>query len=399
MADDQRHRHVHEAAPPAHHGGLGAPGHGRVHRGVGQAQAVDAVVGVGGHASHGVARVDVAHRGRQARPDQVRRDGLPQQRTDVAQPGVAGGVGGVGEQTALLQQLLARSLGHYDDHEALLAHVPLDPGQQAVRPFERERHFGDEHDVGGVAGQRGVAGDETGMPAHQLHDADAVGTRRGLDGDRVDEVGRLRERALEAEGLVGVGQIVVDRLGDPDDRDVQTAPADRRGQVRRGAHPPVTTDDEQRVHPAQDQAVDHFLGLLPAARAAQDGAAGVVYLADPIRCQLLGVVAVRGRQPAEPVAEAEDPPHAVVHGEFLDDAPDDVVEPRAQPAAGHHARRDAGGVEVDLPAGSGRLEARQLLRREVVLGEHRNGVLEQHPVALRHVVRRSPLGREHFAER
>ena len=76
--------------------------------------------------------------------------------------------------------------------------------------------LGHEDDVG-AAGHARVGGDPAGMAAHDLHDHDAVvGLRRGVQ--PVDRVGGDLHRGVEAEGVVGAGKVVVDRLGHADDR-------------------------------------------------------------------------------------------------------------------------------------------------------------------------------------
>ncbi len=49
-----------------------------------------------------------------------------------------------------------------------LLDAPAQVREQPAVAVERERHLRDEHDVGIAAGERGVAGDEAGVPAHQL---------------------------------------------------------------------------------------------------------------------------------------------------------------------------------------------------------------------------------------
>ena len=73
--------------------------------------------------------------------------------------------------------------------------------------------LGDQDDVG-AAGEPGVQGDPAGVPAHHLDDQDAV---VGLGGgvQPVDRLHRDVDRGVEAEGVVGGGEVVVDGLGTP----------------------------------------------------------------------------------------------------------------------------------------------------------------------------------------
>ena len=87
--------------------------------------------------------------------------------------------------------------------------------EQSTGAVQLERDLRDEHHVGVVAGQRGVAGDKSRLPAHQLHQADAVRSGLGLNSDRVDRLGGTREGGLEPEALVQVGMSLSIVLGTP----------------------------------------------------------------------------------------------------------------------------------------------------------------------------------------
>ena len=62
--------------------------------------------------------------------------------------------------------------------------------QEAARAVEADRHLRDEHEVGVGGRQRRVAGDEPGVPPHQLHEADPVRERGRLDVGRADRLGQ-----------------------------------------------------------------------------------------------------------------------------------------------------------------------------------------------------------------
>ena len=82
--------------------------------------------------------------------------------------------GGVGAGRLVGEVLLAGALGDDDHGVPALLDGPAQVREEAVLAVELERHLGDQHEVGVVLGQRGVAGDEARVPAHQLHQADAV---------------------------------------------------------------------------------------------------------------------------------------------------------------------------------------------------------------------------------
>ena len=172
-----------------------------------------------------------------------------------------------------LQQVLPGALGDHHDRVAALGHPLADVLQQAVRAVEREGHLGDQHDVRVAVGERGVAGDEAGVPAHQPDQPDAVRRRLRLHPRGPDRVAGQAERRLEAEALVDQRDVVVDGLGDADHGDPQAPLADHPHDLHGAAHRAVAADDEQHVDVEPLEAVDDLLGVLVAARGAEHGAA------------------------------------------------------------------------------------------------------------------------------
>ena len=67
-----------------------------------------------------------------------------------------------------------------------------------------------------------MQGDPAGVAAHHLDDDDAV-VRLGGRVQPVDRLGGDRDRRVEAEGVVGAGEVVVDRLRDADDGEAGSA--------------------------------------------------------------------------------------------------------------------------------------------------------------------------------
>jgi hypothetical protein len=84
----------------------------------------------------------------------------------------------------------------------------------------------------------------------------------GFDGDRLDRLGGACEGGLESEALIQVGNVVVDRLGYPDQGDPRAAFVDHLRDAHRAAHGAVTADDEQNVDPEALQAVNDRVGIL-----------------------------------------------------------------------------------------------------------------------------------------
>src|SRR5690606_6405004 len=162
------------------------------------------------------------------------------------------------------------ALGDDDDGERGVGPVPVleAPGDLV----DVERGLGGEDDLRSP-GDPGLDGDPPGLPAHELDDHDpVVALRSGVD--PVDRLGGDVHGRVEADGAVGAGDVVADRLGDGGAR--HTGLRDRARRVE-GA---VTADADQAVDPLRLQrGVDRLQaalnGVRVVARRAQQGATGV----------------------------------------------------------------------------------------------------------------------------
>ena len=129
-------------------------------------------------------------------------------------------------------------------------------------------------------GERRVAGDEPGMAAHELDEADAVARAGGLDVGAADDLDGGRERRLETEAAVDEVDVVVDRLGDADDARSAARAARPPRRSRGAAHACRRRRSTNRMSiPSAVQRVDHLGGVLLAARRAEHRAALVVDVA------------------------------------------------------------------------------------------------------------------------
>ena len=118
----------------------------------------------------------------------------------------------LGDDVAVLGR---RALGDDDDRERPAA--ALAAAQVLADLLDVERALGHEDRVG-AAGHAGVHGDPAGVAAHDLADDHAV-VRLGGGVQAVDRVGGDLHGGLEAERVVGAGEVVVDRLRHADDVD------------------------------------------------------------------------------------------------------------------------------------------------------------------------------------
>ena len=123
-------------------------------------------------------------------------------------------------------QVLACAFSHHDDGMTPLQHPSMQARQQPAFAVQLERHFRHQGEIHFLAGQGGSRGDEAGVAPHHLHQADAVVHAMRLDVRRVDDFLGLLDGGEVAERAVDVLHIVVDGLGDSDDRDLQIAALD-----------------------------------------------------------------------------------------------------------------------------------------------------------------------------
>ena len=261
-------------------------------------------------------------------------------------------------------EVLAGALGEHDDGTAALGDPAFEQRQQSVVAVEREADLGDQHEVGVVVGEGGVAGDEPGVAAHDLDDADAADGRLDLDAGGLDRLGGLGERRGEAEALADVRDVVVDRLGHADDADRQAPRARSRREMlwapRIEPSPPMTmrmsmsSSTSRSTIAAGSWAPRDVPSTVPPRSLMRATDSGV---------SVHDVVAELGDQAGVAVLEADHVAYAVVGVELEHDRADDVVEAGAQSAAGDDADLGGGRVEEDLLSRAARLERRQVLER------------------------------------
>jgi len=199
-------------------------------------------------------------------------------------------------------------------------------------PLDVERALRDEDHVR-AAGQPRVQRDPAGVAAHHLHDQrPVVAFRRGVqpvDGLHGDVHGRV-----EAEGVVGGAEVVVDRLRHPDDGNPLLAQA--------GGHAEgvLAADRDQRVDAQPGQVVLDPLDAVaaPAARVLQrvgagrpeDGAAARQDAAHRLHVKRHGVAFER---PSPSVAEPDEF-EAVLLDTLADHGADNCVQAGAVAATG-----------------------------------------------------------------
>jgi hypothetical protein len=246
--------------------------------------------------------------------------------------------------------------------------------EQPACSVQLEWHLRDQHEIHIAASQRGIARDEAGVPAHQFHETHAVHRAERLAVRAFQRLHRHAKRRLESERLVEIHDVVVDRLRDAHDRLFQTAPLDLRRQRIGPAERAVAADDEKNVATHFLEKFHHFADILRPARGAEDGSAEVVNLRDVLRFERHRRVAILRHQPLVAIAETVRRGDAVAQVKLGDDAANDVVQARAKSAACHNPGGGFCGIEKDVLARAGHLEAelrlRQFSRRHPVIEEH-----------------------------
>ena len=191
--------------------------------------------------------------------------------------------------------------------------------------------LGDQDHVG-AAGDAAHHRDPARVAAHHLDDHDAV-VRLRRRVQAVDRLGRDADRGVEAEGVVGAREVVVDRLRDADDRQLSSAK-----QACRDAERVLAADRDERVEARGREVLQHPLdAALELVRVrparADDRAAAREDPRDLARAERpRRSASTRPRQPSRTPTTSQP---AVVRAPA--DGADDRVQPGAVAAAGEDA--------------------------------------------------------------
>mmetsp|Transcript_10108 Transcript_10108/g.27242 ORF Transcript_10108/g.27242 Transcript_10108/m.27242 type:complete len:289 (+) Transcript_10108:500-1366(+) len=190
-------------------------------------------------------------------------------------------------------------------------------------------------------------GDEAAVPAHEFHQADGVVLALGLDVRGIDGLLRLRDCRVEAEGPVKHHDVVVDRLGDTDDRALVRAALELLHCVK-GLHASLV-----RAIAAEDEVLLDVHGLevfgdlrvgRVTAVAHQDAAAELMNLLHGFGRQLHPLL--WGDETLVAALATVDVLHAVCM-QHHDQLADHRVQPGAQASTIHNASRRGRRVEME----------------------------------------------------
>ncbi len=177
---------------------------------------------------------------------------VAQERADVLELDVARGVALL---AARRQQFLSSALGHHNHRVRPLEHPLFQRGEKAVLAVERQRDFRDEGEIHVLTGDRGPGSDESGVATHELDQGDAVMNAVRFGVGAMQHLGRFLDRRQIAEGARDKGHVIINRLGNADDRQRMAAPLGFLEQGVAAALGAVAAEGEQDVHAAPDQVV------------------------------------------------------------------------------------------------------------------------------------------------
>ena len=153
-----------------------------------------------------------------------------------------------------LHELLARALGDDDDGVMAAFQTVVQDREEGVwLPFQREFDLRHQTVVDVRIGQRRVGCDESAVAPHHVNEADAVRRALRLVVRHGDHWIRRVDGGLETEGLVDVADVVVDRLRNADNADVETAFQRGSREIVRGAERAVPPDAEEHVDVHADE--------------------------------------------------------------------------------------------------------------------------------------------------
>jgi len=285
--------------------------------------AVNRVVGIGGRGANDVAGVDVPDVHLDAAAFEILGDFCFEEDADVAVNLIAGSVDAAG----VGYQILSGAFGDEDDGVVTIENPAFEMREQAVGAFEVEGQLGNEDEIDVVNSKGCVRGDEAGLPAHNLDDADAVDGAEGLDVRGRDGVNGFGDGGLEAERFLNETQIVIDCFRYTDDGDSQAALLYLFGDGEHALLSAVAADAEEDVDAHLFECIDDVLAALAkAARGAENRAAPRVNLGDDIGIELHNRQRELRQEASIAVTDAGDSADSVAVPQAHNNRADDVVE-------------------------------------------------------------------------
>ena len=232
------------------------------------------------------------------------------------------------------EQVLAGALRNCDDG-VRFGEDPLLDGREKC--FELEGHLRDKRKVHVLACDRGARRDEASVATHEFDEPDPAGHAACFGMRAIEHARGLPDRAVESERARDESDVVVDGLGDADER--ARGPGARfLVEIVRTALRAVATDGEENVNATRDKVIHRDAGTYRAARGAEDGASFLMNAIDELRRDLHRLGTFCGVEPAVTAAKAKDLGDAVAIVQFEKQRADDVVEAGAEAATRYNAR-------------------------------------------------------------
>ncbi len=173
-----------------------------------------------------------------------------------------------------------------------------------------------------------MGGDKPGIAPHQLDHPDPLGRPQGFDMGAADGPGRAFHGRFKTEGFFHQGDIIVDGLGDADDRGDQPAPLNFLGDQVGPPQGAVPADGKEDIDVELLQGIDDFLDLILAPGRGKDRPPQFVDGGNPLRVQVDHRVVVGRDEALIAIGDADDVVHPVNIIEFQDNGPDDIIQSR-----------------------------------------------------------------------
>ena len=185
-------------------------------------------------------------------------------------------------------------------------------GQKSARTFQLESHLGNEAEVHYGIGGRRVRRDKAGVATHQFYKTDAARGALRLDMRVSNHVSGLGDGGFKAERTADELKIVVDRLRNSDNRNLEIALYALLRDFAGASQRAVAADAEENIDIHPHKRINDDICRLLTAAGAENRSAELVNRIDCVGIEHHGLISEIGIKPGVTETDAENVFNAVI---------------------------------------------------------------------------------------